>query len=151
MYGNAADVGYVRFYSDERGFYDDILVTDVGKAYLTVMVDPGFINTTTPLPGVHEYTLNVDAAIDADDYVTCPDTYVFDYWEGAVANTGSASTTIYMDTNKSVTAHYVINNKCGDDCHTPPESDLTEDCYVGLDDFALLAAGWLNCTAPACD
>lgn len=43
------------------------------------------------------------------------------------------------------------SNSCGD---VYLATDLNKDCYVNLEDFAILAASWLNCndvTDPACD
>jgi len=147
----AANVGYVRFYGDQRCFYDDILITDVGKAYLTVEAVPSFVTAVTPAAGTHEYDMNVEASLSAGRYAACPNVYVFDYWEGDVADMNAANTTVTMDTNKTVKAHFKINNVCGDECHAYPASDLNQDCYVTLEDFAIISAAWLHCTAPECD
>jgi len=37
---------------------------------------------------------------------------------------------------------------CGDSEHPYPFSDLNKDCKVDFKDFAIMAAEWLNCTAP---
>lgn len=40
---------------------------------------------------------------------------------------------------------------CGDEDHPFPHGDLSEDCRVNLEDIDLMAANWLQCTAPECD
>ncbi len=35
---------------------------------------------------------------------------------------------------------------CGDPTHPYPAGDITKDCRVDLEDFAILAASWLECT-----
>lgn len=40
---------------------------------------------------------------------------------------------------------------CGDSEHPYLFSDLNKDCKVDFRDFAIMAAEWLNCTAPECD
>lgn len=35
---------------------------------------------------------------------------------------------------------------CGDPTHPYPAGDMTKDCRVDLEDFAILAANWLECT-----
>jgi hypothetical protein len=40
---------------------------------------------------------------------------------------------------------------CGDLEHPYPFSDLNKDCKVDFMDLALMAAEWLDCTAPECD
>ena len=37
---------------------------------------------------------------------------------------------------------------CGDFDHPYPVGDLSEDCYVGMEDMILLAQYWLDCTDP---
>jgi hypothetical protein len=47
-------------------------------------------------------------------YPVCPDVYQFDHWEGGVVNPALAETTVIMDTNKLVTAVFMIKHECGD-------------------------------------
>ena len=69
-------------------------------------VDPSGGGTTTPGEGVHTYAdgtvVNISATPSAG--------YVFDHWEGAVANANSASTTVTMDADKTVTAHFMVTH-----------------------------------------
>jgi len=45
----------------------------------------------------------------------------------------------------------VTDSICGDPDHPYPIGDLNQDCRVGVPDFAVFAAHWLECTAPECD
>ena len=69
---------------------------------LTMAVDPAGTGTTSPAIGTHTYAENAVVSITA----TPAAGYVFAYWEGDVANSSSASTTVTMDENQSVTAHF---------------------------------------------
>ena len=40
---------------------------------------------------------------------------------------------------------------CGDFDHPYPLSDVNKDCKVDFVDFIIMAAEWLDCTAPECD
>jgi uncharacterized repeat protein (TIGR02543 family) len=69
---------------------------------LTMAVDPGGSGTTDPAVGVHPYAEDAVVAI-----TTTPNAgYVFDHWEGDVADPDSASTTVTMDEDQAVTAHF---------------------------------------------
>ena len=69
---------------------------------LTVAVDPSGGGTTTPAVGPHTYVENTVVNISA----TPATGYAFDYWDGDVADPYSASTTVTMNANKTVTAHF---------------------------------------------
>ena len=58
--------------------------------------DGGYIS-----PPVGQYEAGIQVTLIA----TPADDYTFDYWEGSASGT-SATTTIIMDSNKSVTAHF---------------------------------------------
>jgi len=70
---------------------------------LTMAVSPTGSGTTTPPVGVHTYTKNTVVDISA----TPAEGYVFHHWQGNVADPNSASTTVTIDANKTVTAHFV--------------------------------------------
>ena len=118
---------------------------------LTIDVDPNDagIDTITPSVGTHDYAGRVN--INAQQFAKCPDVYVFDHWEGDVNDPNSANTTVFMDTDKTVTAVFVDGRQCGDECHPYPVGDLDKDCEVTFGDFALFASHWLDCTKPECD
>jgi len=118
---------------------------------LTIDVDPNDvgIDTITPSVGAHDYKGWVN--IKAERFVNCPDVYVFDHWEGDVNDPNSANTTVFMDTDKTVTAVFVDSRKCGDECHPYPAGDIDKNCIVDFTDFGLFALSWLKCTKPECD
>jgi len=118
---------------------------------LTMEVNPPDVNTVTPEIGEHYYLSGTIVDISADRFVDCPDVYVFDYWEGDVNDPNSASTTVLMDTDKTVTAVFVDVRKCGDECHPYPQGDVNKDCRVNFFDIAVVANTWLECTDPNCD
>ena len=118
---------------------------------LTIDVDPNDvgIDTITPSVGAHDYAGRVN--INAQQFAKCPDVYVFDHWEGDVNDPNSANTTVFMDTDKTVTAVFVDGRKCGDECHPYPAGDIDKNCIVDFNDFGLFALSWLECTKPECD
>jgi uncharacterized repeat protein (TIGR02543 family) len=69
---------------------------------LTLAVSPSASGTTSPSIGIHTYPENNEITITA----TPASGYIFDYWTGDVANPNSASTTVTMDDDKTVTAHF---------------------------------------------
>lgn len=38
--------------------------------------------------------------------------------------------------------------RCGDLDHPYPDGDANKDCYVNMEDLAMMAANWLTCSAP---
>ncbi|MGD9109716.1 MAG: hypothetical protein PVG93_02135, partial [Phycisphaerales bacterium] len=75
-----------------------------GPTYeLTIAVDPNGGGTTNPNVGVHNYP--ADSVVDINAAANYG--YAFDYWEGDVNDPYSASTTVTMDTNQVVTAHFI--------------------------------------------
>ncbi len=81
----------------EPEFSDDELVA------LTVQVAPAGGGTTVPAPGVHRYEAGAIAPLTATPAVG----YAFDHWSGdAVTAPNSASTTIVMTANRTVTANF---------------------------------------------
>jgi len=69
---------------------------------LTLAVDPSGSGTTDPVVGVHTYVEGAVVAITA----TPNEGYEFDHWTGDVADPNAASTTVTMDGEKTVTAHF---------------------------------------------
>jgi len=70
---------------------------------LTIAVDPVGAGTTEPAAGVHIYDEGSVVPITA----TAASGYAFDYWTGAVANVSSPTTTVTIDADKTITAHFV--------------------------------------------
>ena len=118
---------------------------------LTIDVDPNDIGIDTITPSVGAHGCGGWVNINSQQFTKCPDVYVFDHWEGDVNDPNSTNTTVFMDTDKTVTAVFVDSRKCGDECHPYPIGDLDKDCVVTFGDFALFASHWLDCTKPECD
>ena len=75
-----------------------------GTTYdLTIAVDPSGSGTASPAVGTTTYSEGAVVSITA----TPNPGYVFDHWTGAVVDPNAASTTVTMDSNKSVTATFV--------------------------------------------
>ena len=76
-----------------------------GQSYnLTTAVSPAGSGTTNPAVGFHPYSENSVVTISAAPAVG----YEFDHWEGDVADPGEANTTVTMNANKTVTAHFTV-------------------------------------------
>jgi len=69
---------------------------------LTMAVDPEGGGSTDPTVGEHTYNEGTVVDITA----TPADGYQFVNWEGDVANSNSATTTVTIDGNKTVTANF---------------------------------------------
>lgn len=116
---------------------------------LTVQTEPDFIGTVDPSVGEHSVAGWVD--LSAERYISCPHVYAFDRWIGDVEDANAASTRVFMDSDKTVTAVFVDDRKCGDECHPYPKGDVNEDCVFNFLDIAEIALDWLKCTKPECD
>jgi len=118
---------------------------------LTMAASPGFVTTITPMAGTFEIDAGAVQSISADPYIACPDTWAFSHWTGdGINDLNSAETTVHMLADRVVTAHYVLDNECGDICHPNPLSDLDDDCIVGVGDLAIMATQWMECTQVVC-
>ena len=73
---------------------------------LTMDVSPSGGGTTSPAAGAHTYPEGQVVTITA----TPSAGYVFDHWTGDVADANSASTTVTMDADKTVTAYFVTKD-----------------------------------------
>ena len=118
---------------------------------LTVGVDPNDVGINTVEPAVGEHRREGWVNIEASQFLSCPDVYQFHHWDGDVSDTASDSTTVLLDSDKTVVAVFVPTRECGDDCHHFPIMDFNEDCIVDFGDLALFAISWLDCTKPECD
>ena len=131
---------------------------DTNLPQLTINVEPNDIgiedsivpSITEPIYYWQDKTISIGVGPSA---ANCPYVYRFDHWVGDVDDVSSPSTTVLMDSDKTVTVVFVKDEQrvCGDVCHPIPVGDITGDCYVNMDDFAIYAEGWLNCTHPDCD
>jgi len=70
---------------------------------LTIAVDPIGGGTTDPAVGTHIYDEGSVVPITA----TASSGYAFDYWTGEVADVNLPTTTVTIDANKVITAHFV--------------------------------------------
>jgi len=120
---------------------------------LTLRVDPNDAGIETVSPGVGSfgYFTGQHVGISAEDFVECPNVFRFDHWEGEVADVDAENTVVFMGNDKTVTAVFVDNRQCGDQCHPYPSMDHNQDCIVDFKDFALFSQSWLECTKPECD
>lgn len=72
------------------------------QVILTMQADPVVGGTTGPAPGTHTFKMYETVSI-----VAVPNAgYEFSHWTGGVADPYSISTTVTMDQNKTVTAHF---------------------------------------------
>jgi hypothetical protein len=69
---------------------------------LTMAVEPTGTGTTNPATGDNSYPENTVVTLTA--YAASG--YVFDYWDGDVDDVNSPTTTVTVDGNKTVTAHF---------------------------------------------
>lgn len=124
----------------------------IEKHTLTIQVEPNNVDTVTPTVGQHQYYEGSVIKVEAQPFTQCPDVYYFDRWTGDVADPCSASTTILIDDDKTITAALESGERvCGDLCHPIQQGDLNNDCYINLADFAIFCEGYLDCTHPDCD
>jgi hypothetical protein len=141
-------IGEVRFlYTDDPEHY-----VPPGGWELTMQASSSFVTTITPMAGTYAFDAGTVENISAAPFVVdCPDTYVFSHWTGeGIADVNNASTTVLMTADRTVTAVYVLDNRCGDICHPSNAYDLNNDCTIDFKDFALLASEWLQCTKVVC-
>jgi probable HAF family extracellular repeat protein len=121
---------------------------------LTVDVEPNDIgiDTIDPNVGDNSYYTNSTVNLKATRFIDCPDVYQFDYWVGDVNDVNDPNTTVFMDSDKTVTAYFMATRECGDECH-PNDlfGDYNHDCIIDFNDFAWFANNWLVCTKPECD
>jgi hypothetical protein len=101
---------------------------------LTMAVDPSGGGTTTPAVGDHTYEEDELVAISATPAVG----YEFDHWSGDVANPNEPSTTVTMDGDKTVTAHFVpesgiLGDVNGDEVVNSTDALVILSCDVGID------------------
>ncbi len=130
-----ATVDYVR--SNTSGVsYSYTIQPNNGSAthVLTINADPEGTGTTNPAIGTHTYNENAVVNLTA-----IPSTgYKFDHWSGDVSGVNSASTTITMDAEQDVTAHFVDIPKLsgdlnGDEVVNSTDGLIVLTCDAGMD------------------
>jgi len=86
---------------------DGNVTVDVETIYYTLDITIEGSGTTYPLPGTYSHITGTVVGLEAT-----PDLgWSFDHWDGDVTDPNSATTTITMDANKTVTANFT-------DCYT---------------------------------
>jgi uncharacterized repeat protein (TIGR02543 family) len=112
--------------------YNILPNTSAATHDLTMVVDPEGTGTTTPTVGVHTYNENSVVNITADPSAG----YAFDHWTGDVANVSSASTTVTIDADKTVTASFVpakAGDINGDKSANSTDALIILLCDAGID------------------
>lgn len=129
-----------------------ILVEAPERHNLTIQVQPNDEGINTTIPNIGSHFIGGAVLLSAQRYISCPKVYRFQEWIGDVADPTSAETTIFMDSDKTVTAVYIDARQCGDECHNNNVfGDYNHDCIIDMADFAQFALNWLTCTKPECD
>ncbi|MBN1481544.1 T9SS type A sorting domain-containing protein [candidate division KSB1 bacterium] len=113
--------------------------------------------STTPASGTHTYPINTTVNIQAT-----PDPgHEFDYWQGDVADPNNATTTVYLDGSKTVTAYFkciehtltmaVNQSGWGSTSPSPGDTTVCEGSIVSI--RAIPAAGYVfvNWSGPVAD
>ncbi|RQW08826.1 hypothetical protein EH222_05025, partial [candidate division KSB1 bacterium] len=100
---------------------------------LTMAVTPAGSGTTVPAVGAHVY----DEGTVVDISATATGDYEFDGWTGEVADAASATTTVTMDGDKTVTAKFksssILGDVNGDDLANSTDALIILSCDVGFD------------------
>lgn len=150
---NSEVVGHGKKNGKTHGFV--MIPESLTKHTLTIQADPANADSITPAVGEYEYYEGRYVDISAEPFANCDvdkSQYDFVEWTGAVEDPDSASTTVLMDGDKTITAVLAaIPKDCGDLCHPIEQGDLNEDCRINFEDFAIYSLLWLNCTHPDCD
>ena len=98
----------------------------LGTCTLTIQVVGQ--GSTNPTAGSHQYPCGQQVSVCAIP----GDGYQFDHWEGSVTNPYNACTTITLDGNETITAHFVEGAPT-----PPPTGAFTDDVEGGPD-------GWID-------
>jgi hypothetical protein len=135
-----ATVAYVRSYLPGDGTNGQVAHTftvpaGASTTYdLTIAVDPEGGGTTDPAVGSHTYA---DGSV-VDITATPNEGYVFDHWDGDVADVDAASTRVTTDEEKTVTAHFILapgllGDVNGDEVPNSTDALIILSCDVGMD------------------
>jgi hypothetical protein len=115
---------------------------------LTMKVSPTGGGTITPTVGTHTY----DAGTVVNLTATPSASYRFVNWAGGVANPSSATTTVTMNSNKTISANFVRQYTtsdpegiaCGGTC-TASYATGTQVTLTATPDADSVFAGWSGC------
>lgn len=97
----------------KKVMFDDVRITYGSLKQLEIQVSPFDAGIDSVLPTVGTYSCYEGEIVDLEafSYVICPDIYSFTGWVGDVADSGLPITTITMDTDKTITANFVLDQK----------------------------------------
>jgi phosphodiesterase/alkaline phosphatase D-like protein len=131
----AATVDYVRSNQTGVSYTYTILPNDAAETYnLTMSVDPAEGGATNPATGTQSYDVGTIVNLTA----TPTAGYIFDHWSGNVANVNAATTTVTMNADQAVTAHFTLlpgfaGDMNGDDVVNSTDALIILSCDVGID------------------
>jgi len=127
---------YVRAYLPGDGANGEIaysftLPPPIVTHELTVSVAPAGGGTTEPAPGAHTYPEDEVVTITAMP----AQGYVFDHWQGNVADPGSAGTTVTMTSDQAITAHFarILGDVNLDGAANSTDAAIVLSCDIGID------------------
>lgn len=129
-----ATVDYVRSDIDEISYTYTIEPNSTSPTYnLTMAVSPSGSGTTTPAAGVHSYEENTEVTISATRNIG----YVFDHWTGEVGDPNSPTTTVTINSDKTVTAVFAatdikLGDVNGDNVVNSTDALIILSCDAGL-------------------
>jgi hypothetical protein len=95
--------------------FEEIVSSEVT---LTMQVNPEGIGQTYPEVGTHTYEKNDVVQVIA----YAPQGYFFAYWEGGAADSTAPETTVILDEDRTLTAHFSVSDT------SPP---VLKNCYPG--------------------
>ncbi len=146
----AATVDYVNSGTGAVSYFYQIEPSEPGEVHtLTMGVDPVSGGSTTPAVGTHTFSNNTEVTITAIPAAG----YVFDHWASDVADAQDATTTVTMNSDKSVTAVFrenattalaldgAVSSGTADDINT---IDIPHITGTGSNRMMLVGVSW-NC------
>lgn len=146
-------------------YVDDVLIADDYAFYNTTdknLVELRITRATTSKLSVDDLKIDIagyrqtyNFRIEADAGTKTYDFYVDDVIKATgfafYNTTGPLLSELRME--RPTTSRMIVDNlvisaelECGDWGY--PSSDINEDCYVNIKDFAIIAGAWLDCTHP---
>jgi hypothetical protein len=116
-------------------------------ATVTLSASPTYVDTLDPAAGEIEVYSGTEVSLSAGDYLQCPYVEKFSHWQvNGNYYSGEKDITITAEYDMTVTAIFEDDRQCGDICHPISAADFNRDCYVNLEDTAILIENWLSNT-----
>ncbi len=114
---------------------------------VTLSASPAYVDTLDPAAGEIEVYSSSQVSLSADNYLECPYVEKFSHWQiNGNYYSDEKDITIIVEYDMTVTAVFEDDRKCGDVCHPISAADFNMDCYVNLEDAAILIENWLSNT-----